>query len=106
MNRTVMFVTFSTLAALGIIGTALILLLRPDATATFTALLVQVLGLVTVAAATFYGLGKANEKLEKVERQTNGTLSELRAENDRLTRENIELAKKLPPEDHDGRSGV
>ena len=82
MNRTVVFLAFATLAALGIIGATAILLLRPDATATLTGFIVQILGLASVAAVTFYGLGKANEKLERVEKQTNGTLSKLLVERD------------------------
>lgn len=80
MNRTVMFVTFVCLAAMALIGAVVLLVHRPDATATFTAFVVQILGLVTLAAGTFYGLGKANEKLEAVRAQTNGNLTKLQGE--------------------------
>lgn len=86
MNRTVVFITFACLAALGIAGGVYLLAERPDASATFTNLLVLVLGLVVTAAGTFYGLGRANEKLDTVQKQTNGTLSALMEENARLTR--------------------
>lgn len=81
MNRTVMFITFAALAALGLLGSIVLLIHRPDATATFTSFVVQTLGLVAVAAGTFYGLGKANEKLEVVRAQTNGNLTKLQGEN-------------------------
>lgn len=81
MNRTVIFVTFSVLAALGIGGTLVLLIHRPDASATFTAFIITILGLVSVAAAQFYGFGKVTEKaavqtekLETIERNTNGRL--------------------------------
>ncbi|WP_433586360.1 hypothetical protein [Microbacterium hydrocarbonoxydans] len=93
MNKTVMFVTFAALAAVGLAGSVLLLIVRPESLSSFTTLLITVLGLATTAAGTFYALGKTNEKLDKVDKQTNGTLSALREENDRLTRENVELAK-------------
>lgn len=99
MNKTAVFVVFSILAALGIIGMVALLIWRPDATATFTAFIVQILGIAVVAAGTFYGFGKTNEKLEAVEKQTNGNLHRRDLEIERLTLENIELAKQLPPTD-------
>jgi hypothetical protein len=97
MNKTVIFITFSALAALGIVGTAILLILRPDATATFTAFIATVLGLVSVAAAQFYGFGKQNEKLETIKTQTNGTLSALHEENTRLTNLLIEQGVQIAP---------
>lgn len=97
MNKTVMFLTFALLAAIGLLGTVALLIFRPESATTFTTLLITVLGLATTAGGTFYMLGKQNEQIQKIDKQTNGTLSALRAENDRLTRENIELAKQVPP---------
>lgn len=85
MNRTAVFLTFAALAAVGLVGAGVLLVVRPDASATFTAFVVQILGLVAVAAGTFYGLGKANEKLEVVQRQTNGNFERVQTENERLT---------------------
>lgn len=96
MNKTAVFITFAVLAALGLIGSIYLLVERPDASATFTALLVQILGLVVVAAGTFYALGKTNEKIAEVQTQTNGNLSRRDDEIERLTRENIELARQVP----------
>jgi hypothetical protein len=75
MNKTAVFIAFTMLAAVGIAGATFIAIHRPDATATFTSLLVTVLGLATVAASTFYGLGKTNEKLDTIRAQTNGNLT-------------------------------
>lgn len=95
MNKTVVFVTFATLAGLGIIGSAFLLVTRPDASATFSTQLVLILGLVVTAAGTFAALGKQGEKLEKIEKQTNGTLSALTDENTRLT--NLLIEKGIDP---------
>lgn len=85
MNKTALFITFAALAAVGLVGTVVLIIHRPDATATFTSLLITVLGLATTAAGTFYALGKQNEKLDTIKTQTNGNLSEKEKENRRLT---------------------
>lgn len=102
MNKTVIFITFAILAGIGIAGAVLLAVVRPDTTTSYVNFVFQILGLVTVAATTFYGLGKANEKLEVVKRQTNGTLSgllekldEKERENMRLRTENIHLERKV-----------
>lgn len=75
MNRTAVFVTFSMLAGVGIVGALVLSIHRPDATATFIGLVVTILGLVATFAGTAYGLGRLGEKVEAVRHQTNGTLS-------------------------------
>lgn len=88
MNKTVVFITYSTLAALGLIGAVIVILVSPNQFGSFTGYLVVLLGLVTTAAATFWSLGKAKEelanvkeetstKLDVVQKQTNGTLTKL-----------------------------
>lgn len=96
LSKTVAFIVIGTLALVGIVGVVLLNILRPDASATFIGQVTTILGLVVTAAGTLYGLGKVTEKVEIVQRQTNGTLSALREENDRLTRENVALAKQVP----------
>lgn len=81
MNRTVAFVSFSTLAGLGIIGSILVILFKPEYASALTGILVNLLGLVTVAAGTFYSLGKVDEKVQKIKEQTNGTTTTLIEEN-------------------------
>jgi hypothetical protein len=97
MNKTVMFVVFAALAIFGLVGTVVLLIVRPESSQDFTNLLITVLGLATTAGGTFYALGKQGEQIQKIDRQTNGTLSDLRTENDRLTRENVELAMQVTP---------
>lgn len=91
MNKTVMFVTFAVLAAVGLAGTVALLIFRPESVQEFTTLLITVLGLATTAGGTFYALGKQGEQIQKIDKQTNGTLSALRDENARLTRKLEEL---------------
>lgn len=103
MNKTAIFITFAVLAAIGIVGTAYMLLERPDATATFTGFVLQILAVVSLAAATFYGFGtqkksleNQDEKLEKIEQQTNGRLSARDKEIERLT--NVLIEKGIDPQ--------
>lgn len=96
MNKNIIFVSFAVLAGLGMIGCAVLLIVRPDATATFTSTVTIILGLVVTAASTFYGFGKQGEKLEKIERQTNGNLSTLTDENKRLT--NLLIERGIDPD--------
>lgn len=95
MNKTVVFITFACLAGLGIVGSVVLQLYRPDAAVGFTNLLVTVLGLSATAAGTFYGLGKTNERLETVVKQTNGTLTAKDAEIQRLHQEKERLLAQL-----------
>lgn len=91
MNKTVVFIAFTALAAVGIAGLVVLMIHRPDATATFTSTLVTILGLAVTAAGTFYALGKQGEKIDTIKTQTNGTLSVLREENARLNSELLEV---------------
>jgi hypothetical protein len=100
MNKTVVFIAFAVLAALGLIGCMFILVYRPDASATFISLLITVLGLVTSAAVTFYGLGKANEKIDQVVTQTNGINSALREQIASLTSQLVDAHAAAPAETH------
>jgi uncharacterized membrane protein YqjE len=95
MNKTVMFVVFALLAVVGLGGSVVLLIVRPDATATFTSLLVTVLGLVISAAGTIYALGKQNETIQTIQKQTNGNLSAKEKENERLT--NILISAGIDP---------
>lgn len=126
MNKTVIFITYSVLATIGLIGSVIVLLMAPNQFGSFTGYLIVLLGLVTTTAVTIWGLNKAkaqieevqNEtgvKLDVVQRQTNGTLSRLIDKNDektliihskdneitRLAAENAELRVRLglPPMD-------
>lgn len=96
MNKTVVFIAFTALAAVGIAGLVVLMIHRPDATATFTSTLVTILGLAVTAAGTFYALGKQGEKIDTIKTQTNGTLSKLREDNARLNAELLEARTEAP----------
>ena len=85
----------------GIIGAVFLHLIRPDASATFATFVLQILGLATVAAGTFYGLGKVNEKVEAVAKQTNGTLSKKDDEIQRLRDELRRVDRARHPSEFD-----
>jgi hypothetical protein len=80
MNKTVVFVCFAALAAIAICGGGYLLVVRPEAQATFGVFAGGILSSVVLAAGTFAALGKQGEKIDEIKRNTNGTLSELRAE--------------------------
>ncbi|MDR2294519.1 MAG: hypothetical protein LBE05_04880 [Microbacterium sp.] len=98
MNKTATFITFAALAALAVIGIVVLLILAPSSAEAFGAFVVQLLGIIVVGASTIYALGQTNAKLDRVEAQTNGNLSRRDAEIERLTAENIELARQIPAE--------
>ena len=75
MNKTAITLAYFILVGLGVVGTILILLIRPEALGSLVSTLTTVLGLATVAAVTFSGLGKVQTQIEQVRSQTNGTLS-------------------------------
>lgn len=85
MNRTVVFIVFAVLCGLAIVGSVVLHLLRPDTALPFIGTVVTVLGLASVFAGTAYGLGKVNEKVEQVRKQTNGTTHKVIQLNEQLT---------------------
>jgi len=96
MNKTAITIAYFTLIALGIVGAVTIILLKPDSLGVLVNTLVTILGLGTVAATTFANFGKQNDKLETIEKQTNGTLSKLTNEVTRLQEENKLLLAQAP----------
>lgn len=86
MNRTTIFVTFAALAGLGIIGAVVVAVVAAPLLGNVTSLIVTILGLVSVAAGTFHALGRVNEKVEVIQKQTNGTITRLMDEKNTDTR--------------------
>lgn len=104
LSKNLAFIAVFVLLGLGIVGVLLLHLFRPDASATFIQTIVTFAGILTTTITLLYGLGKVNERIEVVQRQTNGTLSKLMEENtrkedviQRLHGEKVELAKQVPP---------
>lgn len=98
LSKNLAFSVIGVVVILGIIGVMLLYIFRPEAVATFIGTIVTFAGLITTAIGMIYSLGKIAERVQVVQQQTNGTLSALREENDRLTRENVALARQVKPE--------
>jgi len=94
-------VAYFGLAAIALVVISLIVIFRPDATATIIQFTGTILGIASTAAVTFYMLGKQNDKLEVVQKQTNGTLSKLTEENTRLTAELVKANRLINPDQFD-----
>lgn len=75
INPLIVFMTIAGLVALGLIGATLIILIRPDATATFTNTFVLIIGIAISFAGTVGVVAPIARRVKVVEKQTNGTLS-------------------------------
>jgi hypothetical protein len=106
VNKTAAFLAFASLAAVGLIGSVVLAIHRPDATATFTGLIVTVLGLAATAAGTFYAFGKQGEKIDSQSQQldtigknVNGNTSRLlEAVEALLAERGVATTQSAPPE--------
>lgn len=101
MNKTVALYAIGGLAALGLSGAVVPHILRPHASATLISQLQTILGLVIVASGLSVGINKVVEKVETVQKQTNGSLSKKDAEIARLTQKLIDdgLDPEIPAGD-------
>lgn len=91
MNKTALFITFATVATIGLIGIAVIYLQAPEHAPGFIAALVTILGLVSASATTFFMLGRQDTKLDEIKVNVNGNLSRMHDENAALRAELAEL---------------
>jgi hypothetical protein len=85
MNRTLVFVVFACAVVVSIASVTVIAILRPEATGTIVNTIVVLLTVLSGFAVTAYGLIKVTDKVETVQKQTNGTLSAKDARIDELT---------------------
>jgi hypothetical protein len=104
LSKNLAFAAVALIVLFGVVGVLLLHLFRPDASATFIQTIVTFAGILTTAITLLYGLGKVGDRIDVVQKQTNGTLTSLREEierkenvireqNDRLIRQ----AEKIPP---------
>ena len=93
MNKTAITLGYFALGMVALIGVIVTAILSPDATEQVVQFVGTIMAVASTGAVTFYMLGKQNEKVEKIQHQTNGTLSALREENARLYQERIEYLK-------------
>jgi hypothetical protein len=91
INPLIVFLTIAGLIGLGIIGAILIIIIRPDATATFTNTFVLIIGIAISFAGTVGVVAPIARRVKVVEKQTNGTLSKKDAEIKLLQSQVIEL---------------
>jgi hypothetical protein len=75
INPLIVFMTIAGLVALGLIGATIIILVRPDATATFTNTFILIIGIAISFAGTVGVVAPIARRVKVVEKQTNGTLS-------------------------------
>lgn len=75
MNKLPMILGFFVLVVLGLAAVTLIILFRPDATATIITAVTTLLGLASTAAVTFYLLNEQAKKIDEVKTHVNGNLS-------------------------------
>lgn len=103
INPTAIFVTVAILVGIGITGSVLLSLFRPEASATFINNIVILLGVIVSFAGSAALTNNVAKKVEHVRQQTNGTLSARDAKIEELTRENNNLraAKSI---EHNGAS--
>jgi hypothetical protein len=99
MNKTLLFVVFATLAALGLAGYVVVLLVSPENATAFVGTLVTILAIVSASATTFYMLGKQQDTLEQVKTQTNGANTALREENASLRNQLLAVVAQAPSKD-------
>lgn len=96
MNRTAVFLAFVAIAIAGFAGVVVIVVVRPDATATIINTLITLLTIVSGFAITAYSLTKVDGKVEVVKKQTNGTLTAL-IESNRVKDEYIKALLAAAP---------
>lgn len=104
LSKNLAFAAIAVIIILGIVGVVLLYVFRPDATATFIQTIVTFAGILTTAITLLYGLGKIGDRVEVVQKQTNGnlaardaTIAEKDAQIARLQEEKVALAKLVPP---------
>lgn len=101
VSSTVVIIVVAALLTVGLGGAILIHIIRPDASATYTAQALQFLGFMVTVLTLVYGVNKVSAQVGTVQKQTNGTLTALREDNVRLQQENAALNRQLHPETKD-----
>jgi hypothetical protein len=95
MNKTLITIAFLVLILAAVAGNVVLAIVAPDQLNTFNNSVVTILGVGTAAIVTIWGLGQQGEKLKQIESNTNGNLSRLQGENERLTNIIIESGLDL-----------
>ena len=94
--KLVITIAYFALAVIGLMVVALIVIFRPDATATIIQFVGTTMAIASTGAVTFYMLSRQDKKIEQVASQTNGTLSKLREENASLQAQLLSVVGNAP----------
>jgi len=95
MNKTIIAGVFLCVILGAICGNVVLGIFAPAQLTAFNGSVITILGVGSAGIVTIYGLGKQGEKLEQIQKQTNGTLSGLRQENTELRETNAALREQL-----------
>ena len=96
MNKLPIILGYFGLGFVCLVIVTIIMIFRPDATATIIQFVGTIMGIASTGAVTFYMLGEQGKKIETVEKQTNGINSALREENAELTRKLLQVVGSSP----------
>lgn len=95
MNKTLIAIGFLILILGAIVANVVLAIFAPEQLAAFNGAVITILGVGSAGITMIYGLGKQGQQLEQIRSNTNGTLSELRAERDAAIEENTHLKVQL-----------
>lgn len=95
MNKQIVFFIIASIAGLGMIGVFVLLLIRPDASATLVNFLFQLLAVLGGFGGLAVGLAQQNKEIATIKTNTNGTLSKLQDENATLRSKLAEHAPQV-----------
>ncbi|MBH0054490.1 hypothetical protein I6E74_09965 [Salinibacterium sp. SWN139] len=87
MNKTAITLGYFGLGMVAVVGVITTVIFAPDAKDDVIQFVGTIMAVASTGAVTFYMLGKQNEKVETIQKQTNGTLSKLMEENAQLQQE-------------------
>lgn len=102
MNKTLITLSILALVAIMFIGIIIIAAVNPNSLDKVIPLLASTLGSVITLVVMIHGLGKTNEKVDKIEKNTNGVNTALMAAALGRTEETIERWKTPETEDSNG----
>ena len=95
--KLVIILGYFALAVIGSAAVVIIMVFRPDATATIINYVGTIMGIASTGAVTFWMLGSQAKQIAEVKTLSNGTLTALREENARLNAQLLSVVGAAPP---------
>jgi uncharacterized membrane protein YgaE (UPF0421/DUF939 family) len=102
MNKTAITLSIVALVAIMFVGIIVIAAFKPEALTTLIPFVGTTLATLVSTVVIFYGLGKTNEKVDKIEHNTNGINSALLASALERSEDTIERWKNPEKEESNG----